>query len=97
MTAFSLTIPTSMMIETNPYRFFFFSSRRRHTRLQGDWSSDVCSSDLGALERTQPANSEKKVETLADFAGCKDQQRTARKEGCGGEDGRGLGRVRAGS
>src|SRR5205807_3890620 len=30
------------------YRFFifFFSSRRRHTRLQGDWSSDVCSSDL---------------------------------------------------
>src|SRR5256885_12977737 len=29
--------------------FFFFSSRRRHTRLQGDWSSDVCSSDLGWL------------------------------------------------
>src|SRR5256885_4217382 len=28
--------------------FFFFSSRRRHTRLQGDWSSDVCSSDLFA-------------------------------------------------
>src|SRR2546426_9541970 len=28
------------------YVFFFFSSRRRHTRLQGDWSSDVCSSDL---------------------------------------------------
>src|SRR5256885_12849240 len=28
---------------------FFFSSRRRHTRLQGDWSSDVCSSDLGFL------------------------------------------------
>src|SRR5215467_5725821 len=30
-----------------PRYFFFFSSRRRHTRLQGDWSSDVCSSDLG--------------------------------------------------
>src|SRR5256885_6467761 len=30
---------------------FFFSSRRRHTRLQGDWSSDVCSSDL---ERGDP-------------------------------------------
>src|SRR3989454_8294102 len=29
--------------------FFFFSSRRRHTRLQGDWSSDVCSSDLPKL------------------------------------------------
>src|SRR5256885_8362524 len=31
------------------FRFFFFSSRRRHTRLQGDWSSDVCSSDLLAF------------------------------------------------
>src|SRR2546426_4757958 len=30
--------------------FFFFSSRRRHTRLQGDWSSDVCSSDLSVIE-----------------------------------------------
>src|SRR5437867_6761122 len=32
--------------------FFFFSSRRRHTRSYGDWSSDVCSSDLqvGVLE-----------------------------------------------
>src|SRR5256885_11398581 len=27
-------------------KVIFFSSRRRHTRLQGDWSSDVCSSDL---------------------------------------------------
>src|SRR2546421_1407346 len=27
--------------------FFFFSSRRRHTRSDRDWSSDVCSSDLG--------------------------------------------------
>src|SRR5256885_5948534 len=32
--------------------FFFFSSRRRHTRLQGDWSSDVCSSDL-AVQRLE--------------------------------------------
>src|SRR5256885_3063379 len=32
--------------------FFFFSSRRRHTRLQGDWSSDVCSSDL--MSATDP-------------------------------------------
>src|SRR5256885_11948044 len=30
---------------------FFFSSRRRHTRLQGDWSSDVCSSDLDWCSR----------------------------------------------
>src|SRR3712207_7969563 len=35
--------------------FFFFSSRRRHTRYWRDWSSDVCSSDLGrddSLSRT---------------------------------------------
>src|SRR3989449_8419143 len=30
--------------------FFFFSSRRRHTRCSRDWSSDVCSSDLNTLE-----------------------------------------------
>src|SRR5438046_8489473 len=29
-----------------PLLLFFFSSRRRHTRLVSDWSSDVCSSDL---------------------------------------------------
>ena len=27
--------------------YFFFSSKRRHTRFTSDWSSDVCSSDLG--------------------------------------------------
>src|SRR5438094_2927582 len=32
--------------------FFFFSSRRRHTRSYGDWSSDVCSSDLGPVAQT---------------------------------------------
>src|SRR6516162_982988 len=31
--------------------FFFFSSRRRHTRLQGDWSSDVCSSISSKYDR----------------------------------------------
>src|SRR5258706_11148457 len=31
-----------------PSPYFFFSSRRRHTRLVSDWSSDVCSSDLRA-------------------------------------------------
>src|SRR5438045_5973478 len=33
--------------------FFFFSSRRRHTRCLSDWSSDVCSSDLRAATRRQ--------------------------------------------
>src|SRR5260370_20262248 len=40
---------------------FFFSSRRRHTRFKCDWSSDVCSSDLGhnheiGLTRRRPEN-----------------------------------------
>src|SRR5690242_21298856 len=30
---------------------FFFSSRRRHTRLTCDWSSDVCSSDLRKIHK----------------------------------------------
>src|SRR5207248_5802804 len=38
---------------------FFFSSRRRHTRSYGDWSSDVCSSDL----TTYPGASAATVET----------------------------------
>src|SRR2546426_5233709 len=44
---------------------FFFSSRRRHTRLQGDWSSDVCSSDLEteALEARY-----RMLETIRQFA-----------------------------
>src|SRR5205807_5907876 len=33
--------------------YVFFSSRRRHTRLQGDWSSDVCSYDLQRIENTR--------------------------------------------
>src|SRR5687768_17784107 len=37
----SLTSP-----DTSSPLFFFFSSRRRHTRCSRDWSSDVCSSDL---------------------------------------------------
>src|SRR5437764_5727586 len=33
------------------FLFFFFSSRRRHTTYIGDWSSDVCSSDLSLEPR----------------------------------------------
>src|SRR2546422_6892576 len=39
------------------FSFFFFSSRRRHTRCSRDWSSDVCSSDLGRLF-PEPTNRE---------------------------------------
>src|SRR3989475_1253160 len=40
---------SSMMTNISLYltTLFFFSSRRRHTRFDCDWSSDVCSSDLG--------------------------------------------------
>src|SRR2546429_7143292 len=33
-------------VQARTFVFFFFSSRRRHTRCSRDWSSDVCSSDL---------------------------------------------------
>src|SRR5437879_8322898 len=36
---------------------FFFSSRRRHTRYIGDWSSDVCSSDLSSTPTLRKARS----------------------------------------
>src|SRR3712207_8925556 len=42
--------------------YFFFSSRRRHTRYWRDWSSDVCSSDLEGmhviLEGCEPVSNE---------------------------------------
>src|SRR5690625_6978445 len=42
---------------------FVFSSRRRHTRWPRDWSSDVCSSDLKALEKSQlPVDSVQLIE-----------------------------------
>src|ERR1022692_4659541 len=41
-----LRVITELVINhTSDQHPFFFSSRRRNTRLQGDWSSDVCSSD----------------------------------------------------
>src|SRR5256886_5316781 len=51
-------LPTAEgLLVTTIYRvflFFFFSSRRRHTRFDCDWSSDVCSSDLVGA-RSDPA------------------------------------------
>src|SRR2546427_9072860 len=38
------------------FSFFFFSSRRRHTRFDCDWSSDVCSSDLFWTQFSGAAN-----------------------------------------
>src|SRR5256885_10311640 len=57
----------------------FFSSRRRHTRLQGDWSSDVCSSDLLAdLDASAPP----RADLLAAALG-----REASRQGPGGPSG----------
>src|SRR5437764_14195514 len=44
--------------------FFFFSSRRRHTRYIGDWSSDVCSSDLDTENTRRQAETRHDAETL---------------------------------
>src|SRR6266853_2248389 len=38
-----------MIMNSYKITFFFFSSRRRHTRFDCDWSSDVCSSDLAKI------------------------------------------------
>src|SRR6266850_6306688 len=64
--------------------FFFFSSRRRHTRLQGDWSSDVCSSDLavrgrGAEQRELLADGRVGVDAVLDVQRTED--RTVAGEG----------------
>src|ERR1035438_9416181 len=46
------------------FMFFFFSSRRRHTRCLSDWSSDVCSSDL---ERLDAAGVEERLALLVEL------------------------------
>src|SRR5256886_9081225 len=45
---------------------FFFSSRRRHTRFDCDWSSDVCSSDLLAATRAKVLTPEEMLPRLRD-------------------------------
>src|SRR6266516_5281849 len=51
------------------YLFFFFSSRRRHTRSYGDWSSDVCSSDLVILAEVGDFSRFANARKLAAWAG----------------------------
>src|SRR6266850_2002105 len=61
---------------------FFFSSRRRHTRLQGDWSSDVCSSDLFASSALRNAGGESSVSGRRDAKRCakRSEERRVGKE-----------------
>src|SRR3712207_8333165 len=53
--------------------YFFFSSRRRHTRYWRDWSSDVCSSDLAVVSelllpaRTPPLREPPRLRFLEKF------------------------------
>src|SRR5437879_9480901 len=49
---FVLLVLILLLLPTLNFLPFFFSSRRRHTRYIGDWSSDVCSSDLARLQAT---------------------------------------------
>src|SRR3989442_11600821 len=51
------------------FMFFFFSSRRRHTRCGRDWSSDVCSSDLKAPFGTTRDGAPVELYTLRNAAG----------------------------
>src|SRR5262249_58336834 len=46
---------------------FFFSSRRRHTRLVSDWSSDVCSSDLKAKKAVRGSKVRIEIECALEF------------------------------
>src|SRR5438094_10396685 len=69
---------------------FFFSSRRRHTRSYGDWSSDVCSSDLEAGFKAILAKDPKNAPALfgrglvaalaGDKAGLRSEERRVGKE-----------------
>src|SRR5688500_19075527 len=75
---------------------FFFSSRRRHTRLQGDWSSDVCSSDLLELisaERIAPQGGSIRLIAQKAGGGRKPDPSVERSEERRVGKGRGTGRV----
>src|SRR5258706_10549172 len=50
---FYMSTPFEFPSQVPFFKMFFFSRRRRHTRLVSDWSSDVCSSDLYTFGETQ--------------------------------------------
>src|SRR5690348_17933985 len=63
--------------------FFFFSSRRRHTRWTGDWSSDVCSSDL--LEPRSERARERSGDGDHGPGGLREIDRADDRPGCGAD------------
>src|SRR2546429_4456739 len=48
----------------NIFVYFFFSSRRRHTRCSRDWSSDVCSSDLENAAKRRWLHAKSQIEPV---------------------------------
>src|SRR5437867_9522285 len=58
---------------------FFFSSRRRHTRSYGDWSSDVCSSDLNWQGVVQTL-CRGRLQQIKDRSGRRSEERRVGKE-----------------
>src|SRR5690349_23747802 len=72
--------------------FFFFSSRRRHTRSLRDWSSDVCSSDLVDDRRQRLGAALRPLQQLAEVPEEDDEQHPGQGAHHGGaEDGRAVG------
>src|SRR6476661_10397401 len=65
--------------------FFFFSSRRRHTRFKCDWSSDVCSSDLGHAAAAEPCLDAAAAESrIHAFAARSEERREGKSVDLGG-------------
>src|SRR2546428_8957473 len=65
--------------------FIFFSSRRRHTRSDRDWSSDVCSSDLLAVKHAEllaqdPAGDQQRFDDRGQVRMVRDQLANSRLE-----------------
>src|SRR5688500_20328399 len=78
-----LTVPAPPLLLLMP---LFFSSRRRHTRLQGDWSSDVCSSDLcawpwGATTGSRAIATRRSTTPTTSSCGWRSEERRVGKEG----------------
>src|SRR2546422_11600887 len=84
------------------FLFFFFSSRRRHTRCSRDWSSDVCSSDLHrdgewvehptelqrCVAELQPIKIEGGLAVTGDHGECRARNRKTQHHGADGQSGR---------
>src|SRR5207248_3610646 len=65
MSSNKLQAPNAMMVR---WSLLFFASRRQHTRSYGDWSSDVCSSDLEAIgERAKSGEAKRNLEQISNL------------------------------